>query len=82
MQVRIVGMHQQYSFVARCSSRAPLRQLLSYLSDIIAGVKLETFFENLDQMEPARIPNDREHEFSIELRVVLLREFFCTSPAF
>jgi hypothetical protein len=27
-------------------------------------------------MEPARIPNDREHEFSIELCVVLFRERF------
>jgi hypothetical protein len=28
-----------------------------------AGVELATFFENLDQMEPARIPNDCEHAF-------------------
>jgi hypothetical protein len=33
-------------------------------------------FENLDQMKPERIPNDREHEFSIELRVILFRELF------
>jgi hypothetical protein len=29
----------------------------------MAGVEPATFFENFDQMEPARIPNDREHEF-------------------
>jgi hypothetical protein len=29
----------------------------------MAGVELATFFENLDQMEPAQIPNDREQEF-------------------
>jgi hypothetical protein len=29
----------------------------------MAGIELATFFENLDQMEPAQIPNDREHEF-------------------
>jgi hypothetical protein len=29
----------------------------------MAGVELVTFFENLDQMEPARIPNNREDEF-------------------
>jgi hypothetical protein len=29
----------------------------------MAGVELATFLEDLDQMEPARIPNDREHEF-------------------
>jgi hypothetical protein len=27
-------------------------------------------------MEPARIPNDREHEFSIELSAVLFWELF------
>jgi hypothetical protein len=31
---------------------------------------------NLDEMEPARIPSDHEHEFSIELCVVLFRELF------
>jgi hypothetical protein len=30
---------------------------------MIAGVELAAFFENLGQMEPARIPNDCEHEF-------------------
>jgi hypothetical protein len=30
---------------------------------MIAGGELATFSENLDQMEPARIPNGREHEF-------------------
>jgi hypothetical protein len=30
---------------------------------ITVGVELVIFFENLDQMEPARIPNDRKHEF-------------------
>jgi hypothetical protein len=30
---------------------------------MVAGVELGTFFENLDQMGPAWIPNDREHEF-------------------
>jgi hypothetical protein len=29
----------------------------------MAGVELATFFANLDQMEPAQILNDREHEF-------------------
>jgi hypothetical protein len=29
----------------------------------MAGVELATLFENFDQMEPAQIPNDREHEF-------------------
>jgi hypothetical protein len=29
----------------------------------MTGVELATFFENLDQMEPAQIPNDRQHEF-------------------
>jgi hypothetical protein len=38
----------------------------------MAGVELATFFENLDQTEPARIPNDREHE----LCAVLFRAFF------
>jgi hypothetical protein len=40
-----------------------LGQWLQYLSDTIAGIELATFVENLYQMEPARIPNDREHEF-------------------
>jgi hypothetical protein len=34
-----------------------------YLSDMLTGVEHATFLENLDQMEPVRIPNDREHEF-------------------
>jgi hypothetical protein len=29
----------------------------------MAGVELATFFEDLNQMEPARIPNDREYAF-------------------
>jgi hypothetical protein len=29
----------------------------------MAGVELAIFFENFDQMELARIPNVREHEF-------------------
>jgi hypothetical protein len=28
----------------------------------MTGGELATFFENLDQMDAPRIPNDREHE--------------------
>jgi hypothetical protein len=71
MRAHIVRMHQQFSLIDRCFNSTPLVQWLDghmaiwlqYLSDIIAGVEFATFSENLDQMECARIPTDREHEF-------------------
>jgi hypothetical protein len=79
---RYAGTHCPHAptIFVRCrllqlSAIGTMTRWFSYLSEIIAGVELTTFFEDLDQMELARIPNDREF-FSIELCVVLFGGLF------
>jgi hypothetical protein len=67
MTWRYAGAHCPYALVifARCPllqlSAIETRALISQRD--IPGVELAAFFEDLDQMELARIPNDREQKF-------------------
>jgi hypothetical protein len=59
----VIGMHDQYSIGAPKLSSSPFGQRVKNLSYIIARVEFESFWQDIDQVEIARIPNYGEHHF-------------------
>jgi hypothetical protein len=59
----IIGMDSQFSIGSPNMISAPIGYLAKNLSYIKARVEFESFWQDIDQVEAAGIPNYRKHHF-------------------
>jgi hypothetical protein len=59
----IIRMHDQLAIALRCINRTPFGQRREYLGDMMYVIEFTPFFETIDSMETAEVPNYRQHEF-------------------
>jgi hypothetical protein len=61
----VIDMHDQFSIGAPNLSFSTFGQRVKNLSYIITRIEFESFWQDIDQMETARIPNYGEHHVLI-----------------
>jgi hypothetical protein len=71
MRVGVIGMDNQFSVRTSSLCFAPTGDLGQNLMNVVVGVEVATFREQLHDMKASNAPNYRQHEFRGPNRVTL-----------
>jgi hypothetical protein len=71
---RVTGIDGQFSIDSPGLSSAPIGWLAQNLSYMTARIGIESFWQNIDYVKAARIPNSYEHQLPTELWAVFFRK--------